>query len=300
MNYPFDISFITINYNGLKDTCELIESLQRVVREVSFEIIVTDNCSRTDEASAIQQRYPNVTVIRSEKNLGFAGGNNIAIPYAKGRYLMFINNDTFVEEDHFRALIQRIESDAAIGMVCPKLRFAWGNRPIQFAGFTPLSNITLRNSGIGCGESDNGQYDTAHPTPFAHGAAMMVSREALDKTGPMWEGYFLYYEEMDWSSCLARAGYIIMYEPACTIFHKESKAVGIDSPLKTYYLTRNRLLYAKRNRTGMSRVACYLYLTLVAAFAHFPKMLFKGKTPQAKSIIQGLWDFYFGKGQGPK
>jgi len=295
LEYKYDISFITINYNGLKDTCELIESLNKVVRSVSYEIIVADNASKEDEASVIQERYPEVTVVRSDKNLGFAGGNNIAIPHAQGKYLFFINNDTFVEEDNFRALIERLESEKQIGMVCPKLRFAWEDRPIQFAGFTPLSAITLRNSGIGCGEPDKGQYDTAHPTPFAHGAAMLVKREALEKVGLMWEGYFLYYEEMDWSERFARAGYLIMYEPACTIFHKESKTIGVDSPTKVYYLTRNRLLFAKRNRKGITKILCYLYLTSVATYIHFPKYLLKGKTAQANSVLKGLRDFYFKK-----
>lgn len=292
MGYSCDISFITINYNGIVDTCELIDSIKSQVKHVSYEIIVTDNASKNDEGKRIREKYPDVQVICSEKNLGFAGGNNIAIPQAGGRYLMFINNDTIIEEDHFDQLIARIESKKTIGMVCPKLRFAWDTRPIQFAGFTPLSKITLRNSGIGYGEEDKGQHDTAHPTPFAHGAAMMIKRDALEKAKPMWEGYFLYYEEMDWSECINRAGYEIWYEPACTIFHKESKAVGIGSPTKTYYLTRNRLIFAKRNRKSVTRYLCYAYLTIIALGLHIPKFLCKGKTKHANSVWQGLKDFY--------
>lgn len=293
MNFKYDISFITINYNGQHETCELIQSLKDIVRSVSYEIIVTDNASKGNDADEISAKYPDVKVVRSEKNLGFAGGNNIAIPHAEGRYLMFINNDTFIEEDNFRALIDRIESKPEIGMVCPKLRFCWENRPIQFAGFTELSTITLRNASIGNGEDDHGQYDTPHTTPFAHGAAMLTKRDVLDKVGMMWEGYFLYYEEMDWSTRIIRGGFEIWYEPACTIFHKESKSVGIDSPLKTYYLTRNRLLYAKRNKTSFTRLLCYAYLTTVALFIHTPRFLLKGNTAQAKSTLKGLKNFYF-------
>jgi GT2 family glycosyltransferase len=113
------------------------------------------------------------------------------------------------------------------------MRFEWGNHPIQFAGYTPLSSITIRNRAIGCGEEDKGQYDTPHPTPYAHGAAMMVKREAIEKVGLMPECYFLYYEELDWSMMMTRAGYDIWYEPACTIFHKESQSTGQNSPLRT-------------------------------------------------------------------
>ena len=78
------LSIITINYNGLKDTCELIETLP--LDDASLEVIVVDNASKEDEASVIAQRYPQVIVIRSPKNLGFAGGNNLGIRAAHGKY----------------------------------------------------------------------------------------------------------------------------------------------------------------------------------------------------------------------
>ena len=80
-----DISFITICYNGFKDTCELIESLQSKIHSVSYEIIVVDNASREDEATQIHNLYPSVIAIRSNENGGFSGGNNIGIRAAKGK-----------------------------------------------------------------------------------------------------------------------------------------------------------------------------------------------------------------------
>ena len=187
------LSIITINYNGLKDTCELIDSLP--LGSPSMQVIVVDNASKEDEASIIENRYPNIKVIRSNKNLGFAGGNNLGIKAATGKYLFFINNDTLLshQPSAIDTLISRLESDEKIGMVCPKIRFAWDNNPIQFAGYTPLSRFTMRNRSIGFGEKDNGQYDTPHSTPYAHGAAMVVKREALEKVGLMPECYFFYY-----------------------------------------------------------------------------------------------------------
>ena len=232
------------------------------LEDESIEVIVVDNASTQDEATIIEQRYPQVTVIRSKENLGFAGGNNLGIQASHGKYLFFINNDTLLspQTSDIRHLINRLESSPKIGMVCPKIKFAWGNNPIQYAGYTPLSKITLRNSAIGCGEEDHGQYDTANPTPYAHGAAMMVKREVIDKVGMMPECYFLYYEELDWSMMIRRAGYDIWYEPASTIYHKESQSTGQNSPLKSYYMTRNRLLFAKRNISIPQRYLTYSYL----------------------------------------
>ena len=288
-------SIITINYNGLKDTCELIESLP--LEDKSIEVIVVDNASKEDEASIIASRYPQVKVIRSEQNLGFAGGNNLGIKAALGRYLFFINNDTILrhQTSDIRHLVSRLETDDKIGMVCPKIRFAWGDYPIQFAGYTPLSRYTMRNSSIGFGETDKGQYDIAHPTPYAHGAAMMVKREVLEKVGLMPECYFLYYEELDWSMMFTRAGYSIWYEPTCTIYHKESQTTGQNSPLKTYYLTRNRLLFVKRNIQGLRRYITYTYLLLVVAPRDICKYILHRQFNLASATIKGIKYFILEK-----
>lgn len=283
------LSVITINYNGLADTCALMDSIPFTE---SMEVIVVDNASAQDEAAEIERRYPAVRVIRSERNLGFAGGNNLGIRAARGRYIMLINNDTIVEgETPFQPLINRLEESPHIGAVCPKIRFTWGNRPIQYAGYTPLTYVTLRNRAIGFGEEDNGQYDSAHPTHYAHGAALMVKREAVERAGLMPECYFLYYEELDWSLMLARAGYTIWYEPAATVFHKESQATGQNSATKTYYITRNRLLFAKRNRPGMDKIQSYLYLIGIVATKDVLKSMAAGRTDLSLAVVKGIWDF---------
>ena len=289
------ISIITINYNGLKDTCELIETLP--LEDGSLEVIVVDNASKEDEAAIIEQRFPQITVIRSDKNLGFAGGNNLGIKAAHGKYLLFINNDTLLgpKTSDLRSLIHRLESSPKIGAVCPKIRFAWGDNPIQFAGYTPLSPVTMRNRSIGYGEADQGQYDTAHTTPYAHGAAMMVKREVIDKAGLMPECYFLYYEELDWSMMIRRAGYDIWYEPAISIFHKESQSTGQDSPLRTYYITRNRLLFVKRNINGIEKILSYIYIIGIVGLKDILKNLLRRRPNLAQATFKGICDFIYSK-----
>ena len=284
------LSIITINYNGLKDTCELIDTLP--LNNETIEVIVVDNASTQDEATEIGKRYPQVKVIKSDKNLGFAGGNNLGIQAAHGKYLFFINNDAILPQPSaLSLLITRLESSDQIGMVCPKIRFTWGKQPIQYAGYTPLSKITLRNKSIGFGEKDNGQYDTPHPTPYAHGAAMMVNREVIEKAGVMPECYFLYYEELDWSLMIRRTGYEIWYEPSCTIFHKESQTTGQMSPLKTYFITRNRLLFAQRNAQKDTKYLTYVYLIIVVATKDISFHLLRGKFNLACAVIKGITDF---------
>lgn len=283
------ISIITVNYNGLADTCEMIDSLPPYE---GMEVIVVDNGSKANEAAVIAARYPHVKAIRNEQNLGFAGGNNLGIKAATGQYLFFINNDTVVRDNwHLEQLIHRLESSEKIGMVCPKIRFTWKTSPIQFAGYTPLSTVTMRNHAIGFGEEDCGQYDTPHPTPYAHGAAMMAKRAAIDKAGLMPECFFLYYEELDWSMMFTRAGYEIWYDPCCTIYHKESKSTGQASPLKTFYTTRNRLLFVKRNMSGLSKCLSYLYIIGIVAPKDMLLFTLKGRFDLAKATVSGITNF---------
>ena len=288
MLHEYKISIITINYNGLKDTCELINSIPF---NNEMEVIVVDNASTQDEASIIAERYPHVKVIRSPRNLGFAGGNNLGIKEAKGEYILLVNNDTYFKKFNIVSLIERIESSNRIGIVCPKLRFAWGSYPIQFAGYTLLSQITVRNQAIGFGEEDKGQYDCAHPTPYAHGAAMLIKREAINKVGLMPECFFLYYEELDWSMMFTRAGYEIWYDPACTVYHKESQTTGQNSPLRTYYITRNRLLLVKRNYIGINKYLSYIYLIGIVAPRDIIKFTLQGRLDLVKAVYRGIKTF---------
>ena len=283
-----ELSIITVNYNGLNDTCALIDSIPF---NEDMEVIVVDNGSIKNEASILQNRYPHITAIRSNQNLGFAGGNNLGIKTAKGKYLYLINNDTVFKVFNPQVLIKRLKSSQKIGMVCPKIRFAWDDNPIQFAGYTPLSPITIRNRAIGFGEEDKGQYDMPHQTPYAHGAAMMLKREVVDKAGLMPECYFLYYEELDWSMMLTRAGYEIWYDPASTIYHKESRSTGQNSPLRTYYITRNRLLLVKRNWSGFSKYISYCYLIVIVAIRDILKYTLQGKFSLTSAVLKGIFNF---------
>ena len=258
-----------------------------------MEVIIVDNASNNQEVEIIAKRYPQVKVIKSDKNLGFAGGNNLGIQAAHGKYLFLVNNDTVFKDFNVLALIDRMESSPYIGIVCPKIRFAWANNPIQFAGYSKLSRISVRNYAIGFNEEDHGQYNTPHPTPYAHGAAMLIRRDAVEKVGLMPECYFLYYEELDWSMMFTRAGYQIWYEPQCEIYHKESQSTGQNSPLRTYYLTRNRLLLVHRNPEEFNKPLAYLYLIGIVSLRDILKYTFTARFDLLKATIRTLWHFIY-------
>ena len=121
---------------------------------------------------------------------------------------------------------------------------------------------------------------------------MMVSRQAVEKVGMMPEDFFLYYEELDWSEQMKRAGYQIYVEPQATIFHKESVSTGKDSPLKTYYLTRNRILFMRRNATGIMLLLFFLYTLLIMIPKNLLTLALQHQTQHLKAFWQGImWHF---------
>jgi len=285
------ISFVTINYNGFSDTCDLINSIRNKVFSIDYEIIVVDNASSNNEFDRLCILYPRIKIVKSDKNLGFAGGNNLGIKHAVGDLIFFINNDTIIKEDNIAAFIEIFSKSDKIGAISPKIKFSYEPMNLQFAGFTRLSNITLRNSQIGNKLPDNEIYNVRKEIPYIHGAAFVVKRDVVNKVGMMPEMYFLYYEELDWSERIKDGGYTLWYNPVLTIYHKESQSTGYNSPLQAYYLTRNRMVFAYRNISGLNRYLSICYLMFVVATKDIIKSSFKGKFSLVLSVLKGVRDF---------
>lgn len=287
----FELSIITVNYNGYDDTVQLIESL-RAFLETPHEIIVVDNGSVTDEAALIKDCHPFVKTVRSDENLGFAGGNNLGCRHATGEYLLFLNNDTIVKDNSLHYLMETLRRNPDVAGVSPKILFYDDPGHIQFAGYTEFSPVTIRNRTIGYNEPDNGNYEAIAPTAYLHGAAMMIRREVIEEVGMMPECYFLYYEEMDWCSRMKRHGYRLLFDPRAVVYHKESSSTGKESPLKAYYLIRNRMLFAWRNRNGVARYFSVAYLSLCAGVKDTFSYLVSMKFSLASATCKGCVDFF--------
>ena len=120
---------------------------------------------------------------------------------------------------------------------------------------------------------------------------MLVRREAIGCVGMLPECYFLYYEELDWSLMMRRKGYDIIYDPVLTVFHKESATTGSDSPLRTYYITRNRFLFARRNVGKLVRWGTYAYLSCLVLPRDIFSHVVHRRWDLARSCVKGFFDF---------
>jgi GT2 family glycosyltransferase len=286
------ISFLTVNYRQPEVTLALFASLEQL-SYTNWELIVVNNDK--EPSTLLSEAFKDKTAVvylESGANLGFAGGNNVGLPHCKGEYVYFVNNDTEVEPQLVEHSLEAVKEYPKLGMMSPKILFYHSDSLLQYAGATPMSSITIRNAGIGSGEKDQGQYNRMYETAYIHGAAMLVPRKVIEEVGPMYADFFLYYEELDWTERIAKAGYSIVYNGLATVYHKESVSTGVDSPLKVYYLTRNRLLFARRNYSWNRLILAWIYFSLVAVPKNILSWLIKGRPDLAKAFLKGyIWNF---------
>lgn len=275
-------SIILVNYNNSKDTLACLNSLLQI-KYSNFDIIVVDNAS-VDNSWKIFEDYaknelagirklevafyaiekdssseennplsPKIIFIQSDENLGFAGGNNLGLKYARNQkgfqYAWFLNNDTIVEPNALRYLIEEIKMDKTIGIVGSKLFYY--DRPTILQGIGgKINKLFGRIIHIGINEKDEGQYDgKAAEIDYVIGASMLVTKGFLKDVGPMSEQYFLYFEELDWAIRAKMAGYKVAYAPQSIVYHKEGATIGrnpktnIRSLKSEGYLIKNRILF---------------------------------------------------------
>ncbi len=286
-------SIITVNFNQPEVTIAFLKSVKANTKEDAVEVIVVDNGSRENHVITYKEIYPKLIYIRSDVNLGFAGGNNLGIRAAKGEFLLFLNNDTEIVKDTIDVLKEEMNQRPEIGMLSPLILYYDQPDIIQYAGFTEMNYLTCRNKGIGQMEVDKGQYGMdSRETGYCHGAAMMCRKSDLESVGLMAEHFFLYYEELDWCEMFKKAGKVIWFTGKTKIYHKESISVGKESSIKTYFMTRNRMLFIRRNTNQLNTVLFTIYFLLFACSKQILTYLLKGRRDLIPWVFKGiLWNF---------
>lgn len=293
-------SIITVNYNQPLVTVEFLKSVVANTNQNETEVILVDNGCDEDHSQLFKSIYPQLKYVSSPINLGFAGGNNLGVKIASGTFLLFLNNDTEITPDLLDVLTSELDSNIEIGIVSPLIAYFDDPKIIQYAGFTPMNYLTCRNEGIGNMVENVGQYDKeSRETAYCHGAAMMCRRDDLSSVGLMEESYFLYYEELDWCEKFKKAGKKIWFTGKAVVFHKESISVGKESPIKTYFMTRNRMLFIRRNTDLLTTILFSLYYVPFVSAINITSYLLRARIDLAKQVLAGVfWNFQNKKDSG--
>ncbi|MET4082121.1 GT2 family glycosyltransferase [Pedobacter sp. UYP30] len=291
------VSIITVNFNQFEVNIDFLKSIKEHAGSHNLELIFVDNGSLEQHEALYKEIFPELIYIRSDQNLGFAGGNNLGVAVAKHKHLLFLNNDVEISEHFIDVMVAKMESNSQIGLLSPLILYFDDPETIQYAGFSEMNYVTCRNTGIGFGEINKQQYATDdRETGYCHGAAMMCRNADLKEVGTMAENYFLYYEELDWCERFKKAGKKIWFIGNTHIFHKESMSVGKESRLKSYFMTRNRMLFIRKNTGLLNTIVFYCYFIGIASLKQVLIYLIKSRTDLAKCVLDGiLWNFTHSK-----
>jgi GT2 family glycosyltransferase len=286
-------SIITVNFHQTEVTIALLESISKSYNAENVEVIVVDNGADKNQELIFHPHFDNIQYIQSKANLGFAGGNNLGLKKAKGDYVFLLNNDTEIPTGCIEAMITEMETNEKIGLLSPLLLYYDQKDLIQYAGYTTMNYLTARNKNIGSFEKNTGQYDNqSYETGFCHGAAMMCRKTDLLKAGLMDESYFLYYEELDWCEKFKNIGKKIWFTGSTHVYHKESVSVGKESAIKMYFMTRNRMLFIRKNTSWVNTILFSTYYTFIACPKAALKLILRKRFDLAKWIFKGLfWNF---------
>lgn len=300
--YPKVIITI-LNFNKCMDTIECIDSLEKI-NYPNYEIVLVDNGSKDNSAElfkAIYSSNPKITLLINNNNLGFTGGNNLAIRhFIKGDvdYFLLLNNDTVVEPGFLTQLVNVAEADDKIGIVGPKIYklvvseanlsgsndtlFCAGTKTIPFFGQPFLR---------GNGEKDCGRYNNVEAVDYISGTALMIKKYVIERIGLLDERFFAYFEDWDWCLRAQRFGYKSVYVPDATIWHKGSSTIGFKSPLYYYYMTRNRILFARKHLGWLKFLFLFSpYFITYRLLLPILMLLFKRDISSIKAIIKGVYN----------
>lgn len=243
------VSIIVLNWNGKDDTIQCLSSLERI-NYPNFEIIVTDNGSTDGSFEAISHAFPNIKTLQNRRNLGYAGGNNRGIQHAISSgtdYILILNNDTFVDENILLHLTNATNYLPAKSIISPKIFFYDDPERIWFAG-SAWKDESCTFEHIGHSELDSPAFRRTVEISYASGCALFAPSSAFEDVGLFDEEFFLTYEETDWCYRARRRGYRCILVPEARLFHKVSASFGgVNSPLVEYFMTRNRLFWAKKH-----------------------------------------------------
>ena len=290
------VVIVVLNWNGLADTLHCLREL-RGLEYANRRIVVVDNGSADGSADIIESRHPEVKLLRNRTNLGFTGGCNAGLQYAREHsadYVWLLNNDAVALPNSLSVLIETAERTSNVALVSPIVRFHDRPDEIQFAG-TRLDPSTEEEAHIKFRES--GDPDGATWSVLV-GTAMLIKRDVIERIGLLDDRYFAYCEDWDYSVRALRAGFQVLVEWDATVLHKPTGSMGRESPVKEYYIVRNRYLFW---RTHLSRTAQRGWAARFVGWALERALISRseGKESLVAAALDGIWDALRGR-TGPR
>jgi GT2 family glycosyltransferase len=287
------VVIIIVVWNNLRDTIECLSSLEDLDYS-NYQIIVVDNGSTDQSFVKIKEEFPFVRVVRNEENLGYSGGCNVGLEYARKEldpsYFLILNNDTIVRDRNVvNSLVEIAENCTSVGIVAPLVFDYYNPHLIQSAGVS-----------INLSKARSRHMLSIPPTPIrsdaVHGCAFMIKRKVIDQIGGLDDQFYLYWEETDYCLRLRQAGYQILIDPGTRILHKSGRTIGGRGALYTYYFFRNRLLLMHKHANPANWIVFFPLIPIYACI-HVFNSVKEGNSwiEVTKAIMESWSDYWKGK-----
>jgi hypothetical protein len=288
------VAIILVNWNGLQFTIDCLESLRKL-DYLNFGILLVDNASDTNEGDALKLKFPEISLIQSSTNLGFAGGNNLGIRKALEldySHIMLLNNDTVVSPDFLKLMMSQFEKSPSLGVVQPLIYWMKDRNQIWNAG--GKWNSTFGRA-IPLRELKNGKKvgSGIQKIDWATGCCMLIKREAILQVGLLNEQFFAYFEDVEWSLRFRKHGYEIALAPKAIIYHeagassKKKHKEGTLSPRVFYYHVRNQFLLIRIVSSLFNKLLAFGY-HLIRFGAWIGYFAIRGRFKKLNSVVKGI------------
>lgn len=292
--HPLSVSIIIVSWNALPLLQRCLPGVVATTGEGDAEIILADNASADGSAEWVATHFPTVRIVRHPENWAFCKGNNAAIPHARGRYILLLNNDVEVTPGWLKPLVDTLDRHPACAAVQPKLLQTGERDRFEYAGASggfldALGYPFTRGRLFFTLETDAGQYNDNRRVFWATGAAVLLRRDALDRCGLLDERFYMHMEEIDLCWRFQRAGYEIRVEPASVVHHIGGGSLPYGHARKAYFNFRNGLLMLYKNLPRRRWLAVFLARLLLDGLAIL-RSVATGNLAEGRSILRAYWD----------
>jgi GT2 family glycosyltransferase len=261
---PHDLSVVILNWNTCADLRKCLASILGQTWISAVQVVVADNASEDESRSMVAAEFPGAVLCVHTSNLGFATGNNRALPHADGRYVLFLNPDTIVTDGALDTLVAYADAHPEAGIVGPKLLNADGS--LQFscrafpdlgAGFfrnTPLGRLFPKNRFTSDYLMSDWDHDAPRTVDWVSGAALMIRRDALERTQGFDEGFFMYCEDVDLCYRVHSLGHLVQYVPDAVIYHLIGRSSDRVPTRMTYEFHRSMYRFYRKHYAAQTPI----------------------------------------------
>jgi hypothetical protein len=283
------VVIVVLNWCGEADTAACLESLA-ATDWPAVTVLLVDNGSSDGSGARLHARFPDVPYLQTGANLGYTGGNNRGFAWALERgadHVVVLNNDTEVEPDCVRRLVEAAEADPRVGLVAPKILVHGAPDTIWYAGGDlALARGTGRHRGEGVRDASFAPGQRPGDVSFATGCCFLITRAALQATGGFDDSFFAYNEDVDLSWRLRQAGFRLRYVPGARLYHKVPVAPLEPSPFQITLRDRNRRRFVRLRLgvLGRTRFVAWFYPTRAV---HLARYVLRGDRARAAAILKG-------------